>query len=62
MGVLLEVQFLEGEMRFHDASGLHSGPQHVLLCGDVILLAYPLHVIQVADGNTGKNMNKYTHK
>ena len=43
--VLLEVQILEGEMRLHDACGLHSGPQHVLLCGDVIWLAYPLQVI-----------------
>lgn len=53
-GILLEVQVLEGEMRFHDAGGLHSGPQHILLCGDVIGLGYPLQVIQVADGNVGK--------
>lgn len=43
--VLLEVQILEGEMCLHDARGLHSGPQHVLLCGDVIWLAYPRQVI-----------------
>lgn len=49
-GILLEVQVLEGEMRFHDAGGLHSGPQHILLRGDVIRLGYPLQVIQVADG------------
>lgn len=35
-GILLEVEVLEGEMRFHDAGGLHAGPQHILLCGDVI--------------------------
>lgn len=45
------MQVLEGEMRFHDAGGLHSGPQHILLCGDVIRLGYPLQVVQVADGN-----------
>ena len=49
------MQVLEGEMRFHDAGGLHSGPQHVLLCGDVIWLGYPLQVVQVADWNTDIN-------
>ena len=43
--ILLEVQVLEGEMCFHNAGGLHSGPQHVLLCGDVIWLGYPLQVV-----------------
>lgn len=46
----LEVQVLECEMRLHDAGGLHSGPQHVLLRGDVIRLGYPLQVVQVAAG------------
>lgn len=42
---LLEMQVLEGEMCFHDACGLNSGPQHILLRGDVIRLGYPLQVI-----------------
>lgn len=46
----LEVQVLECEMRLHDAGGLDSGPQHVLLRGDVIRLGYPLQVVQVAAG------------
>lgn len=46
----LEVQVLECEMRLHDAGGLHSGPQHILLRGDVIRLGYPLQVVQVAAG------------
>lgn len=45
------MQVLEGEMCFHDAGGLHSGPQHILLCGDVIRFGYPLQVIQVAGGS-----------
>lgn len=49
-GILLEVQVLECEMCLHDAGGLHSGPQHVLLCGDVLALGYPLQVVQVAGG------------
>lgn len=35
-------------MRLHDAGGLHAGPQHVLLRGDVLTLGYPLQVVQVA--------------
>lgn len=44
------MQVLEREMRLHDAGGLHSGPQHVLLRGDVLDLGYPLQVVQVAGG------------
>lgn len=46
------MQFLEGEMCFHDACGLHPGPQNVLLCGDVVWLAYPLQVVKVAEEKT----------
>lgn len=35
-------------MSFHDASGLHTCTQHILLGGDVVLLTDPLQVIQVA--------------
>lgn len=49
-GILLEVQVLECEVCLHDAGGLHSGPQHVLLRGDVLALGYPLQVVQVAGG------------
>lgn len=42
------MQVLEGEVRLHDASGLHTGPQDVLLCGDVGGLGYPVQVVQVA--------------
>lgn len=56
--VSLEVQLLEGEMSFNNASGLHSSSQHILLCGDVIWLGYPLQIIQVADGDTEKNIIK----
>lgn len=44
----LEVQVLEGEVRLHDACGLDSGPQDVLLRGDVCGLGYPVQVVQVA--------------
>lgn len=43
----LEVQLLEREVRLHDARGLHSSPQHILLSGNVILLRYPVQVVQV---------------
>lgn len=49
MKALLEVQVFEGEMCFHDAGGLDSSSQHVLLCGDVVWLGYPLQVIKIAE-------------
>lgn len=58
-GILLEVEVLECEMRLHDAGGLHSGPQHVLLRGDVLALGYPLKVVQVA-GGIGRTGDKKT--
>ena len=45
---LLEVQVFEGEVGLHDAGGFHSGPQHVLLGGDVAALRYPVQIVQVA--------------
>lgn len=44
----LEVEIFKGEMSFHDASGLHTCTQHILLGGDVVLLTDPFQVIQVA--------------
>lgn len=46
---LLEVEFLESEVSLHDAGGLDSGSQHVLLGGDVIGFGYPLQVIQITE-------------
>lgn len=45
---VLEMEVLEGEVGLHDAGGLHPGPQHILLGGDVVGPGYPLQVIQVA--------------
>lgn len=45
----LEVEVFEGEVSFHNASGLHTCAQHVLLSWDVVWLADPLQVIQVAE-------------
>ena len=53
------MQVLEGKVCLHDASGLHPGPQHVLLGGDVVPLTYSLQVVQVAVGvnSTGEAQN-----
>lgn len=45
---ILEVQVLKGEVGLHNARGLHSGAQHILLGGDVVGTGYPLQVVQVA--------------
>ena len=50
MSASLEVEVLEGEVSLHDARGLHTCPQHVLLGGDVVRLGYPVQVVQVAVG------------
>ena len=47
---LLEVKILESEVCFHNSSSFDSGPQHILLCGDISPVGYPLQVIQVALG------------
>lgn len=49
---LLEVQLLERKVGFHNASGLDPGPQHILLCGDVICLSNPLQIVQVTKTRT----------
>lgn len=54
----LEVQVLEGEVRLHDACGLDSGPQDVLLRGDVGGLGYPVQVVQVAGRKRRRGENK----
>lgn len=48
----LEVQVLECEVRLHNACGLDSGPQDILLSRDVGGLGYPVQIIQVAEGRT----------
>lgn len=45
----LEVQVLEREVRLHNACGLHSGPQDILLSRDVGGLGYPVQIVQVAE-------------
>lgn len=45
---LLEVEVFESEVCLHDASGLHSGTQYILFCGDVPCLWNAIQGIQVA--------------
>lgn len=45
---LLEVKILEGEVGLNNTRGLHSGPEDILLSGDVIRDRYPVEIIQVA--------------
>lgn len=51
---LLKVQFLESEVSLHNAGGLDTGSQHILLSWDVICFSYPLQVIQVTKRHTQK--------
>lgn len=44
----LKVQVLECEVCLHNACGLDSGPQDILLSRDVGGLGYPVQVVQVA--------------
>lgn len=56
---VLEMEVLEGEVGLHDAGGLHPGPQHILLGGDVVGPGYPLQVIQVAgEGAEGRCVSR----
>lgn len=48
----LEVQVLECEVRLHNACGLDSGPQDILLSRDVGGLGYPVQIVQVAGRRT----------
>lgn len=45
---LPEVEVFEGKLGLNDTGGLHSGSQHVLLCGHITGLDQSLQVIQVA--------------
>jgi hypothetical protein len=45
----LEVEVFEGEMDLHDAGGLDSGPEDVLLCGLVVLGPQPVQIVQKAE-------------
>ena len=52
------MQVLEGEVCFHDASGLDPGPEHVLLRGHINGIGYPVQVIQIAAGKTGEEIGQ----
>lgn len=43
----LEVQIFESEMRLHNPSGLYSGPQNILLGGNIVGSSYPIQIIQI---------------
>lgn len=43
------MQVLECEVRLHNACGLDSGPQDILLSRDVGGLGYPVQIVQVAE-------------
>lgn len=48
MGVAsLEVKLFEGEVGLYNAGGLDTSSQHILLCGYVTLLRYPLEIVQI---------------
>lgn len=42
------MKILEGEVGLNNTSGLHSGPEDILLRGDVTRDCYPVEIIQVA--------------
>lgn len=52
------MQVLESEVRFHNASGFDSGPQHILLGGHISTVGYPVQVIQVALGGEKTHRKK----
>lgn len=54
----LEVQVLECEVRLHNACGLDSGPQDILLSWDVGGLGYPVQIVQVAGRWTQRKRGK----
>ena len=57
------MQVLEGEVGFHDAGGLDTGAQHVLLGGHIGAMGYPIQVVEVAEGDTEHDtlMKAYNH-
>lgn len=58
----LEVQVLECEVRLHNACGLDSGPQDILLSRDVGGLGYPVQIVQVAGRDTKKRRENKKHQ
>ena len=46
--ILLEVQVFECEVCLHDACGFDSGPEYILLSGNVARGRYPVQGIEVA--------------
>lgn len=48
-----EIQVLDREFGLDDARGLHAGPQHVLLVGEVPGGRDPVQLVQVAAGTAG---------
>lgn len=46
------MQVLECEVRLHNACGLDSGPQDILLSWDIGALGYPVQIVQVAEKRT----------
>lgn len=57
----LEVKVFESKVSLHDASGLHSRAQDILLGGDVAGLADPLQVVQVAEQNNHEFNKNWRH-
>jgi len=47
---LLEVQVFVSEVRFDNAGGFHSRPEHIVLGGDVGWLRDPVQRVQVVGG------------
>lgn len=47
------MKVLESKVCFHNSGSFDSGPEHVLLGGDIGPVGYPLEVIQVASGGEG---------
>lgn len=58
---LLKVQFLKSKVSLHNAGGLNTSSQHILLGGDVICFSYPLQVIQVTKRHTHRDRIRSMH-
>lgn len=50
------MKILESKVCFHNSSSFDSGPQHILLGGDIGPVGYPLQVIQVALGGESSSV------
>ena len=44
----LKMQTFEREMCFNNACGLHSSPEHILLCRHIIWLRYSVQTVKIA--------------